>query len=825
VFLNKRNYYWVAMSLNPSPPNDTFAQNSAILTALAFSAEAENSSGLKVNSKEKFKVIFNGHEYKLLPAKKNNAFIRFFRFIFGKSPPRTSDNLCQLKNFFESIVNDVTQDPTLKDRYNPLVAQAFEGLKQLFEVYRTDNSKESILKCNDILEALSVAYRKDNSLNQHLGLNVQRIAAPPIATTVKPSLKDNSIPLVRFSDMTQAIGLIEAVTAGKTAATLTLKEVHQQLQGVLFDERVPMGRVIAAMYSHELHIHTLDKLLTWAMGKKNRYKYVTALSIVKFLKSLNVTPYVELNGQLYAYNEVYKTELRKESSNDNAFLRCFKDEIVQEFLLKNACDQQEEIYKTCGEGNLVISNSFNRLRLHYIGKNDGIIDPDHPKGVNAKFNITGKVMSESKKNQKAVKHEKSYNGKFAFSVKNMLGSEDDRNTAIAEVVPASQLKIEKAHRKLLDCMTNMIDRHDMTMIVQRLAPEDVHHFAFPVKGTLLTKEESCRALLEMLEKTAHEHEQAQLRELVQYFANQSDADKADAPINIQGTQCSVNSKALHKHSEILAQNDRRITMMRHEDGSLSIHTYIGATGVNAVNVYGVSGAANTVGTKVGSMGFGNLSGKKAWQPGQAYDNGPSLVSRLRTRMTSIYYAAGKKGKLGAPIGAFPKEGSTVVSLYFSKDMVPTEELHKFTKTVRYKVTRNLVWVAVRNCFCAIIGKHFGMKKMLQTKISRAIEVKAALGDVIGLPKIYVAVKAVIETISRQELDECVSKNRNSSHAAVDTIKDAFLKAFDPLKTCASPQDKVANKIWEALKKDPENRTEDERYLLAKLDKGLLHRIG
>lgn len=812
------------MSLSQAYPSyNTFSQNAAVLSRLS---EMTQLSGSKAGSKEKFKVVLRGHAYSIVTIPKYNGLVRFLRFLVRK-PVKTTENLCRLKGFFDSVVLDITQDPSKKERYAPLVASAFDGLKQLFEVYLKDKSSAGTLKCNDILEALSVVYRKKNSLNELLGLNIQRIPEPS-TTMATPSFRHTSIPLVRFSDMTRAIQLLEA--AKNTTSGLTLNQVQQQLQGLLLEENVPMGRLIDAMYRHDLHIHSINKLLTWVMGKKNRSKNVTALSIVKFLKRLNVIPYIALNQQLYAYSEVYKTELRKEPSNDAAFLRSFKDEISEEFFLKQARERQEEIYKTCGEGNLIISNSFNRLRLHYITKNDQALTSGHPKkGVHAKFNITGKMMSNSAQNRHAAKHEKSYTGKFAFSIKNMLGSEDNRSTAIDKphlVVPESSLDAITANRKLLDCMTNMIDRHDMTMIVQRLAPEDVHHFAFPVKGRLISKEECCKTLIEMLKKTAqsNDYERVQLTELLHLFSKESDAEKANGTVNIQGTQCSVNPKALNQHSEILAQNDRRITMVRHEDDSVSIHAYVGATGVNSVDVTGKAGAENTAGVNVGSMGFGNISGKKLWQKGQAkvLDAGTSRAVRCKSK-THINRDAGKKGGLGESLGNFPKEGSTVVSLYFSKDMVPVDELHRFTHTVRYKVTRNLLLTRIRNCFCVLIGKHFGMKKLSSFKVSRAIEVKASLGDVIGLPKIYVAVKAVIDTISNKVFDDLIGRNYHSSDMILQTIQETFLKTFDPNKSCITQQDEIGKAIWNAWKKAPQSRTEDDIDLLDKLHRGMMFR--
>lgn len=775
--------------------------------------------------KETFRVFYNGRFYTSAPiVSKHNFLIRFLRFIFFRPGPNTSDSLASLRDFFDEVAVHIKKDPNLKNRYAPLVEQAFQGLRQLFEVYRSDNSAEGILKRNDILEALSVAYRKEDSLNDLLDLKIGRIAAAPLQK-IAATLNEASIPLVRFSDIEQATKCLReaAVKENKSLAEMTLQEVQHHLGLMLTEENVPMGRLIDAMYKHEiLHLNAVNKAATWVAGRNNRSKKnVTPKSIAAFLKRLNISPEFELNQQLYAYSEVFTTRLREETSNDAAFQRNFKPEVVEELLLKQANELQAQILRTCGEGNLIISNSFNRFRMHQIKK--GGFDPvkGPVDGVHKKFNITGKVMSSSEKNIRAAQHEKSYTGQFAFSIKNMLGSEDGRDTSITAetLIPQQKLKSDPqtAKRKLLDCITNMVNRHDVIMNVQRLAPEDPHHFNSPVAGKILSKEESCRVLIRLLEQRKEkgtEQELEQLRELLGVFSEQSEKEKECSTINIQGTQSSVNTKALKKHSEILAQNDRKIMMMQHDDGSVSIHAFIGATGVNNVDVTAVaSPRALSPGKDLGSMGFGNESNKAGWQKG--------LVAK---DSIEIQQKAGRLQELGKRLGFFGKNGSTVISLYFSQDVVPTNELDAFTNTVRYKIEHISIFTRIRNCFCAIIGKYFGMKPTPSFKVSRAIELKTRLGDLVALPKNYVAFNAVVDVISDQWIKD-FKKQPIELSMVLSAILDRYCQVYDSTKIPVTPQEKVAHEIYSAAKKKKEERTEDENILLEKLDRALRHYVS
>lgn len=687
-------------------------------------------------------------------------------------------DLIALKAELEIVATLVACNSAEKERYREPVQEALLKLQQSYEKCRHDESPSGMLRRNDILEALSIAYRRTNSLNELLGLNVERIKASPATTQEKP-IREQDIVVVDFSDRTAAVERIQAASR----KGLSLPELKEQLGPLLKKENVPMGRMIDLMYEHEvMNSDKLKAVTTAYMGFKQGLS-TTPMSTAKFFKGLGITVENAFNGELYAYSEVFTTEFRKEKSHDTAFQRALTP-LAEEILLKDARAQQEEINRSGGGGNLVISNSYNRLSVHQIEKG----------GASKKFNITGKLLASSKENSQAAKHEKGYTGSFSFSLKNMFGSEDNAETTITQVIQAEKLDSRSADRLLLDCLTNMADREAWLMVVQRLAPEDIHHYAASVEGRVLSREESAAALRQMLRE---DHpEAAQLRELEKVFAAQSEEEKERATLNIQGTQSSVSRKALYSHSEILANNDRKVVLVEHKGGGLSINTYIGATGVNNVDVTATRGK-QSLGADVGSMGFGNDKGNRStWQQG------------LATREASIALRAkaGDQLSLGQDKGAFHQSGSTVVSLYLSRDIALTKELKDFDEHVRIKITKKLSLMArVYNVFWSLIGRFFGMKKVEPPTISRAVEVKAKLGDVIALPKTYLAIQEIKSVIGQDRLDHLMTSGKS---------KEEILK--DIWSTFGANCPSTNSEILQSLRLS----TEEERYYIQRVEEAL-----
>lgn len=726
-----------------------------------------------------------------------DIFERILRF-FGCGSRRPADDICCLKSFFERVFVDLSAKEELRKEYAPLVERAFSGLKTLYKTYHYKSSPEYQLKCNDILEALSVAYRKERSLNHLLGLQVRRIQVAELNHPADP-FKEANIPLVRFADMEEATKCL------LDKPGLTLEEVEKELGDKLVQEHVPMGWAIDLMYKHNMNYDMINRCATQCLGKKHSQEVNDPEKMVAFLQSLTIPIEAEWNGEIYAYGEFFQKALRDENNNNEAFQRDLIPS-ARELHLRQANQLQEEISKAYGQGSVVISNSYNRLRLIHVDRG----------GVNKKFNIVGKVLSDTAENREAAKNEKSYTGQFAFCIKNILGNADDVDTTFRrDNVVTAGLDAAKAKRLLLDCTTNMIDRDDVTLDVQRLSPQDLHHFTDSANGRTLSLNEWREELLKRLPTDA-EHERRQLEVLSKVLQAEQ-----ELTVNIEGTQASVNTKALTKHSEILAQNDRKISMRRHADGSISIHFFIGATGVNVVDVGAEKALQETVmGQDRGKMGFGDDPNKADWQRG------------LMTREESINMRAtatpGAESRLGNAAGSFNMRGSTVISLYFRKDVVPVPALDAFSQVVRYQKEELSSTARVHNCCIGSIGKSCGNKKILPNEISRGIEVQARLGDVIGLPVAYVAAKGVVDTIAPNRFQAIIDAGKKQSLSAEATVAE-LLKQFAatplPAVRISTEYHRVIKQAWDASKKRSEELTPEERYLMSKLTAALLFRVS
>ncbi len=768
------------------------------------------------------------------PTAQRCCLIRLFRWLFRKSQPAQCDNLQHLKAFFEHIVIEVKQDATstLKQRYRPLVNQAFQNLRNLYLAYQRSDAIDGIIKRNDILEALSVAYRREDSLNELLDLQIQRIASFAIQSATN-GFRTDEIPLVEFDDVEEAVKRLReaSVKENKPLKEMTLTDVQRHLGGLLIKENVPMGRFINAMYKHDiLNYNAVHKLTTRVVSHQNcSERNVSAQSIMKFFKRLHIPLETVWQGEVYAYSEAFGKELREEKCNDSAFQRS----LVEGFrtrLLQKAHDKQKEITERCGGGDLIISNSFNRLRIHHVKKGQ----PGSKKhGVKKKFNIIGKALSDSEHNFRAAKSEKSYIGKFAFSIKNMLGAEDEEETCFDPIVAKRKAVKEfsdpyGAETRLRHCITNMVDRENVTMAIQRLAPDDIHHFTASAQGKILSKAEMAAYLILPLQRklssvrqelsrlkseepnspeinqlkckrNALKEELRQLQTLEHWFKGRPNQEKASPAINILGKQSSVSPLAVAHHSEIPAQNNRKLMMLRHTDRSCSIHAFVGATGVNHVQVTAQAGDQTGLGHELGSMGFGRFDVE------DVHDGGIQIQPEIQ---------AGGFQQVGEPIGSFDKNGSTVISIYFDKDMVPTAELDAFSRTVRYKTEEINMRMRIRNCFCRIIGRFFGMQLVRPFRASRGIEIKAKMGDIIGLPKAYVAFEAVLQ---------CVTDKTAGKAEMLQEFYEKFPQKREEFNLFyQSPQERVACEVWDALdcKYKSQELSEEAAYLLEKLDSAL-----
>lgn len=782
-------------------------------------------------SEKDFKIVKNGHVYSMhIPSKETPSLLQrikniFLSIIFPHKVSKAND-FVYLKEMFEEIEKEVReQKPELAKDKVALVADALHGLENLYRAYADDTSAEAMIKRNDILEARSVAYRKDlNNLNVTLNLEgdekIKRIAYQPL-TEVKSTFSKYSIALVAYKDMKEAVQKLNeyAKTKQKDIKELNIHEVQEALGPLLKQEKVPMGALLDLMYSHGfLNFEFVKKLATKYSGKKyekeDRHGYVTPEAIAKFFKKLTISIETIHKDELYAFSEMFTTDLREQKSPDAAFQRALKPEAIA-ILTEDARKLQDEIHDTIGTGNLVTNCAFDRFGLIEIPKN----------GAAKLFNITGKCFARTEGNIEEAQKEKSYSGRFAFSLKQALGFSNTLETTFKEdEVVNKNLTPDKAARSMLRCVVNMFDRHKAMMVVQRLAPADIHHFASTVQGKILTWSESCEVLQKMLEKQTQKEspEYKQLQELLAYFQNHDELNAKT--IDIKGTQGSVSRKALFDHSVILALNNRRIRMVKHNDGSVSIDCFVGATGVDRVNINERSPSGeHDIGEDYGSMGFGEMD-KTDWLKG------------LATKEKSIKLNPAEQQQQGSAAGKFHQTGSTVISIYLSKDLMPIPALEDFSKHVKFAIKKENLKIRVWNCFAqSSIGKWMRLKPIEPLVINRAIEVQGDWGQVIALPTAYVAFNALKKVISAEEFDKIIDSDKSPKDILQNIAKKlykSFEGKFSTMHVCPPDMEeqefRIAQQIYDAiLKKDqePSTLTEEQRDIYDKINEALQHYIS
>ncbi|GAB4234668.1 MAG: hypothetical protein Tsb0021_13990 [Chlamydiales bacterium] len=109
-------------------------------------------------------------------------------------------------------------------------------------------------------------------------------------------------------------------------------------------------------------------------------------------------------------------------------------------------------------------------------------------------------------------------------------------------------------------------------------------------------------------------------------------------------------------------------MYKHLDGNISIHVYIGATGVNNVDV-DISGGEKFRGDRIGDM----KPGKDKYK---AYNDRPAVKQKQNREGLP-------KLRIGEKAGNFPLNGSTIIHFFLGTDFQPLPEISEFQDNAIY----------------------------------------------------------------------------------------------------------------------------------------------
>lgn len=463
-----------------------------------------------------------------------------------------------------------------------------------------------------------------------------------------------------------------------------------------------------------------------------------------------------------------------------------------------------------GEGSaVVISNSDCRLRFHEIEK----------RGLDIPQELTGKVLNP----EAAAKAEESgdnpayYANKYLFRVKNLLGRDADdemkpkglsadkiaqfsQRVDKAEITFAGADKAQKdkakkaalkekntqevlnhAMHELLGGVYRIFDEEGAVQVVQRLAPADVHNYVAPLEGTPLSHKEAAKLLAEYASKKeeslkdAPAEEKKKLEEEIKHYAELQHIfleqerlleHPSQSTIDIYGTNLSVSTPAIRNQSNILAQNDRKVMLFKHPGGGFSLHVFIGATGVNKVDVDPRTGFLHR-GARKGDMQFGPDS----------YDEKDDFFKSSGTTTREGL----NKLRLGEHVGGFPINGSTVVSYYLPNEFSLLPKAQEFQDTV-----------------------FFG-----EGKERRVLEVKAKMGDPI-------LVKTDIYLVSALE------KKFEDLFADAGTDKTKILETLISNEVLDSP---ALQKLKMLFTADPLKLSPSETELKAIVERLIANRLG
>ena len=410
-------------------------------------------------------------------------------------------------------------------------------------------------------------------------------------------------------------------------------------------------RVQSTAYVFGLFYRIFTRLIGWAYSRSSRM-HSPLKRIVNAAKKMGIRPveilakqvYDQTNSKFYyrGPRHLFGKSIHAFTSIDDFFRRDLTDSAREEYLGK-ARQMEEAIFSHYGPpsqsaiSRVAISNADCRVRVRELTD------------FSTAQEIVGKVLTKESAETAAVEDPSYYLGTYAFTTKQLLGL-DRTETLEARPLPAKASSMD-AQKELLVGMARVFQEEGAVQVVQRLAPADIHNYTAPVNGTPLSESAAVDVLANRAKMMGKDQESNLLTTLRNYLSEKR------TTIDIYGGligNASVQTGAVTNQPAILTQNDRKVMLFQHDDGSLSLHVFIGATGVNRVSVHQES-IHMEQGEQQGDMGFGDET---------------------------------SRGKLrqGARKGGFDKEGSTVISYYLRSDFIPLDSVKQAQESVTYTQT-------------------------------------------------------------------------------------------------------------------------------------------
>ncbi len=507
-----------------------------------------------------------------------------------------------------------------------------------------------------------------------------------------------------------------------------------------------------SQFSQKMGIQSIEILTQKVIGENENKEYQFYYRGPRYLFGQSIHDYRTVN-------DWFKRDLTPEARQE--FLN--RVNYKEDKLVKRYGEAEQ------GESRIVISNADARLRLHEIKAGE----------FGKPQLLTGKVLnSESEQKAKIKKDNPTYyTEKYQFTTKNLLGRASDDSMMPCELAanqikeltqqtkklkkargktknPKEQAKLAKrvikqkntqellnqAQHELLGGMYRAFQREGAVQVIQRLAPADIHNYVAPLNGTPLSHKEAATFLKEQLrakqdhlkgqnlhatEQKAFQEEINQLSQLEHVFTQQEEILErpSQATLDIYGTNASVSTPAIQNQARILAQNDRKVMLFKHEDGSFSMHVFIGATGVNRVDVDPkLSSEKQLQGDRQGDMQFG----PDHYQAKETYQTATNQTTRDGLR----------KLRIGERQGGFPIQGSTVISYYLPSDFTLMPKVKEFTQNALYgeAAKKETIEIQAKMGDPILIKTEIFLVEILEKSFPDLFENSASLDDI--LPQLF-----------------------------------------------------------------------------------------
>ena len=599
----------------------------------------------------------SGKESVLLrrPNDKRSLWHRIMLFFLRLDPE--VDRYRKLRNTLKNI---------LKEEHTPeeisSIKRIFEKIRQeFFHLQKVHGNVVSQIQANDLLEAYNLLF--SNEQFKSLLPRMRKTQDEKKASSPNPLL------LVEYRNIDAFVREVDALK--RDGKVLSEEDVQKLLEkNLLKVEDVPYGKMIQLLYRHKFRGRVeLEQLIT----KIAAWQFCSGASVrdvkrkVSFFQKIRAEPWLEVEGEYYSFSELFGYKIRKPKSIQESFTRSLTEK-MKAFLLQKSHNFRKAVRRVlkCAQAEIICSTAFSRATFIECPQGS-LLSPR---------SIRGKLLSEALPPQEEI----GFAGKASFTLHDLFGGYEP---SCPHIKCSSAQQSARAQGALLGAMGSFIDSHDTLLIVQRLSPSDIHHFYATADARVLTRAECAEVLRQELE-CKDSPEGRLLSELEAFFKE----DQAPT-INIAGTtMSSVNTLAVGKDPAILATNDRKIMMVRHRDGSLAFHAFVGATSVNSIGVTTPTGDVY-LGDDFGAMGYGSESkeqwitaktGKPAHSPAKMY---LSLHKRMIVSVLNFLSALRRKfrGKLftkrAASEVAFAPGGSTVISLYLKRDYELTLPLQHY----------------------------------------------------------------------------------------------------------------------------------------------------